>query len=203
MTALRGACFAFSQTVSRRHTCTLNSSRPASSRSSPPTSSKARNRPSSVALTMACASRPGLDARRLPQDPGAPDLAACAFRNRGHAARRQLDHPRALAQAQGHPAGQGPGRGRPRPVPVQRRRDAGRVARRPDRRSAQRPRQVLQHLQLPHAQLGRHWHDRLAGRRLGHHQPDPAVPLFLRPLCARHGARLWKSPSTSARATTC
>ena len=43
---------------------------------------------------------------------------------------------------------------------------------------------------IPHAQLGRHRHDRLAGRRLGHHQSDPAVPLFLRPLCARHGARL-------------
>jgi ring-1,2-phenylacetyl-CoA epoxidase subunit PaaA len=50
--------------------------------------------------------------------------------------------------------------------------------------------QVLQHLQLPDADLGRHRRHRLAGRRLGHRQPDTAVPLLLRPLCARHGARL-------------
>ena len=60
----------------------------------------------------------GLDARRVPQDAGPPDLAARAFRDRRHAARRQLDHPRAVAQAQGDPDGQGAGRGRPRPLPL-------------------------------------------------------------------------------------
>ena len=39
----------------------------------------------------------GLDARALPQDPGAPDQPARALRDRRHAARRQLDQPRADA----------------------------------------------------------------------------------------------------------
>ena len=42
----------------------------------------------------------------------------------------------------------------------------------------------------PTLSLGRHGRDRLAGRRLGHHQPDPAVPLLVRPVCARHDPRL-------------
>jgi hypothetical protein len=50
--------------------------------------------------------------------------------------------------------------------------------------------QVQLHLQLPHPQLGRHGRDRLAGGRRGDHEPDPAVPLQLRPLRARHGARV-------------
>ena len=53
----------------------------------------------------------GLDARALPQDAGAADQPACAFGDRRHAARRQLDHARAHAQAQGDPARQGAGRG--------------------------------------------------------------------------------------------
>ncbi|KAF5291098.1 hypothetical protein FQR65_LT20494 [Abscondita terminalis] len=74
----------------------------------------------------------GLDARQLPQDAAAPDQPARAQRDRRHAARGQLDQPRAHAQAQGHPAGQGAGRGRPRPVPLRGGRDAG-----------QQPRQML------------------------------------------------------------
>ena len=35
------------------------------------------------------------DARRVSEDADPPDLAARAFRDRRHAARRQLDHPRA------------------------------------------------------------------------------------------------------------
>ena len=40
-------------------------------------------------------------------------------------------------------------------------------------------------LQLSDPDLGRHRRDRLAGRWRGHHEPDSAVPLFLRSLCAR------------------
>ena len=50
--------------------------------------------------------------------------------------------------------------------------------------------EVLLDLQLPDVDMGRHRRDRLAGRRRGHHEPDPAVPLLLRPLCARDGADL-------------
>ena len=50
--------------------------------------------------------------------------------------------------------------------------------------------EVLEHLQLPDADLGRHRRDRLAGRRRGDHEPDPALPLFLRPVRARDGAHL-------------
>jgi hypothetical protein len=82
------------------------------------------------------------------------------------------------------------GRSRPRPVPVQRRRNAGRVARRTAGGPAQRQSQVFEHLQLPDAVVGRHGRHRLAGRWLGHHQPDSAVPLLLRPVCARHDPRL-------------
>ena len=132
----------------------------------------------------------GLDARRLPQDADPADLAARAFRDRRHAARRQLDHPRADAEAQGDPDGQGPGRGRARPLPLLRRRDARRVARPDDRRPAFRQGQVLQHLQLPDADVGRHRRDRLARRRRGDHEPDSAVPLLVRPVCPRDGPHL-------------
>jgi ring-1,2-phenylacetyl-CoA epoxidase subunit PaaA len=50
--------------------------------------------------------------------------------------------------------------------------------------------QVFLDLQLPDADLGRHRRHRLAGRRRGDHEPDPALPLFLRPLCPRHDPRL-------------
>ena len=59
-------------------------------------------------------------------------------RDRRHAARGQLDHPRADAQAQGHPARQGAGRRRPRPLPLLGRRDAGHVARPAGRRRCTR-----------------------------------------------------------------
>ena len=57
-------------------------------------------------------------------------------------------------------------------------------------RPARRPRQVLVDLQLPDAHLGRHRHDRLAGRRRGDHEPDSAVPLLVRTLRAGDGAHL-------------
>ena len=44
--------------------------------------------------------------------------------------------------------------------------------------------QVQLDLQLPDPDLGRHRRDRLAGRRRGDHEPDPALPLLLRPLRA-------------------
>ena len=56
--------------------------------------------------------------------------------------------------------------------------------------AARRQGQVFEHLQLPDADLGRHRRDRLAGRRRGDHEPDPAVPLLLRPVCARDGPHL-------------
>ena len=39
-------------------------------------------------------------------------------------------------------------------------------------------REILLDLQLPDADLGRHRRHRLAGRRRGDHEPDPAVPLL-------------------------
>ena len=53
-----------------------------------------------------------------------------------------------------------------------------------------RPAEVLLDLQLPDADLGRHRRDRLARRRRGDHQPGPAVPLLLRPVCAGDGPHL-------------
>ena len=50
--------------------------------------------------------------------------------------------------------------------------------------------QVLLDLQLSDADLGRHRRHRLAGRRRGDHEPDPALPLQLRPLRARHDPHL-------------
>ena len=99
-------------------------------------------------------------------------------RDRRHAARGQLDHARAHAQAQGDPAGQGAGRRRPRPVPVCRGRDAGHQPRPDGRCAAHRQGQVQLDLQLPHADLGRHRHHRLAGRRRGDHEPGADLPLL-------------------------
>ena len=59
-----------------------------------------------------------LDARGLPQDADPADRPARALRDHRHAARGQLDHPRAVAAPQGDPAGQGAGRGRPRALPL-------------------------------------------------------------------------------------
>ena len=50
--------------------------------------------------------------------------------------------------------------------------------------------EVLEHLQLPDADLGRHRRHRLAGRRRGDHEPDPALPLLVRTVRARDGAHL-------------
>ncbi len=132
----------------------------------------------------------GLDARGLSQDADPPDLAARALRDRRHAARRQLDHARADAEAQGDPDGQGAGRSGPRAVSLCRGGDAGRVARPDGRRPAFGQGEVFEHLQLPDADLGRHRRHRLAGRRRGDHEPDPALPLLVRPLRARDDPRL-------------
>ena len=50
--------------------------------------------------------------------------------------------------------------------------------------------QVFLDLQLSDAVLGRHRRHRLAGRRRGDHEPDPALPLQLRPLRAGHDPHL-------------
>ena len=68
--------------------------------------------------------------------------------------------------------------------------DPRRRPRGPARPAALRQAEVLQHLQLPDAELGGHGRDRLAGGRRGDHEPGPAVPLLLRSVRARHGADL-------------
>ena len=133
---------------------------------------------------------PRRHARGLPQDAGPADRPARPLRDHRHAARGQLDQPRAEPAPQGDPDGEGAGRGRPRPLPVRRGRDARRRPRRPDRPAALRPAEVLLDLQLPDAHLGRRRRDRLAGRRRRDHQPGAAVPLLLRPLRPRDGARV-------------
>ena len=63
-------------------------------------------------------------------------------------------------------------------------------------------REIFLDLQLSDAELGGHRRDRLAGRWRGDHEPDPAVPLFLRPLRAGDDPHLQGgSRSTSARAS--
>ena len=131
-----------------------------------------------------------LDARGLPQDADAADFPARAFRNRRHAAGRQLDHPRAVAAPQGRAARQGAGRMRPRALSLCRRRDARHLARGTGRSDAGRKGQVFLDLQLSDADLGGYRRDRLAGRWRRDHEPDSAVPLFLRSLCARDDPRL-------------
>ena len=131
-----------------------------------------------------------LDARGLSQDADPADLAARAFRNRRHAAGRQLDHPRAVAAPQGGAAGQGAGRMRPRALSLRRGRNARRLARGTGRPDAGRQGQIFLDLQLSDADLGGYRRDRLAGRWRGDHEPDSAVPLLLRSLCARDDPRL-------------
>ena len=58
-------------------------------------------------------------------------------------------------------------------------RDARNLARGDGRAAADRQGQVFLDLQLPDAVLGRHRRHRLAGRRGGDHEPDPALPLQL------------------------
>ena len=132
----------------------------------------------------------GRDAGRVPQDPDPADRAARALGDHRHAAGGQLDQSRPVAAPQGDPDGQGAGRGRPRALPVRRRRDARRGPGRPARPAAQRPAEVLQHLQLPDPDLGRHRRDRLAGRRRRDRQPGPALPLLLRAVRAGDGPGL-------------
>ena len=108
-------------------------------------------------------------------------IPARPFRDRRPVARRQLDHPRADAEAQGDPAGQGPGRGRPGLYLYSAAETLG-VSRDELIGACIRARPSIQHLQLPDADVGRYGRDRLAGRWLRDHQPDPAVPLLLRPV---------------------
>ena len=127
----------------------------------------------------------------LSQDADAADLAARAFRDRRHAARGQLDHPRTdpapqggilLAKVQdegGHglylyAAAETLGVSREELV------DA----------AARRQGQIFLDLQLPDADLGGYRRDRLAGRRRGDHEPDSAVPLLVRALCTRDDPHL-------------
>ena len=66
-----------------------------------------------------------------------------------------------------------------------------------------RPSEVLEHLQLPDADVGRRRRDRMARRRRGDHQPDPAVPLLVRAVRAGDGACLQGGvlpPATGLRA---
>ena len=93
-------------------------------------------------------------------------------------------------QAQGGPARQGAGRGRPRALSLCRRRDARHLARGDGRAAARGQGQVFLDLQLSDAVVGRHRRHRLAGGRRRHHEPDPAVPLQLWPLRARHDPHL-------------
>ena len=132
-----------------------------------------------------------LDAGGLPQDADPADLPARPFRDRRHAARGQLDHPRARRCA-----------ARPRCSPRCRTSAAtGSISTPPPRRWASSREELVDallggqgevflDLQLPDADLGRYRRDRLAGRRRRDHEPDPALPLLLRPLCARDDPRL-------------
>ena len=125
-----------------------------------------------------------LDAGEVPQDPRPPGRPARPLRDHRHAARGQLDHPRALAAPQGDPAGEGAGRGRPRALPLLRVRDARRLAARADRDAHRGQAEVLLDLQLPDPVVRRRRHHRLAGRRSGDLQPGAAVPHVVRPLRA-------------------
>ncbi len=66
----------------------------------------------------------------------------------------------------------------------------GSLARGTGRSDAGGESQIFLDLQLSDADLGGHRRDRLAGRRRRDHEPDSAVPLLLRSLCARDDPRL-------------
>jgi ring-1,2-phenylacetyl-CoA epoxidase subunit PaaA len=118
-----------------------------------------------------------------------PDLAACTFRNRRHAARRQLDHARAHAQTQGDPAGQGSGRRRAWHVPVRRAETLG-VSRDElvEALHAGRAKysSIFNYPTLSWADVG------VIGWLVdgAHHEPDSAVPLLVRSLRPCDGAHL-------------
>src|ERR1043166_9562098 len=127
----------------------------------------------------------GLDAGALPEAAHPDDVAARALRGGGHAARGELDHPRAVLAAEDRAARQGAGRSRPRALHLLRHRDPGRGPRRAAGPAPRGHRQVLQHLQLSHARLGRHGGDRPAGprgpprptnRTRPRHPPGPPTP---------------------------
>ena len=131
-----------------------------------------------------------LDAGRLSADADPADLPARPFRDHRHAAGRQLADADAEPQAQASAHGQDPGRSRSRPLSLRRCGDARRVTRGACGPAPQRQGQVLLDLQLPDAELGRYRRHRLAGGRRGDHEPDPDLPLQLRPLCSRHDSHL-------------
>ena len=57
-------------------------------------------------------------------------------------------------------------------------------------RAASRPRQVLLIFNYPTLNYAGHGRDRLAGRRRGDHEPDSALPLQLRTVCAGDDSHL-------------
>ena len=128
------------------------------------------------------------EAYRQHADPA--DLPARPFRNRRHAAGRQLDHPRADARRKAALLAKVQDEGGHGLYLYCRRRDAWRLARGDGRAAAGRQGQVFLDFQLSDADLGRYRRHRLAGRRRGDHEPDPDLPLLLRPLCARDDAHL-------------
>ena len=124
-----------------------------------------------------------LDARELPQDAGPPDRPARALRDHRHAARGQLDHPRARRCAARRSCWP---RCRTRPAtactstPPARR--SAPTARELTEKLHRGPAEVLLDLQLPDAVLRRRRHHRLARRRRRDLQPGAAVPHVVRAL---------------------
>ena len=108
------------------------------------------------------------------------------------------------AAAQGGAAGEGAGRGRPRAVSLCRGRDTGVTREELVEQLLTRAREIFLHLQLSDAELGGYRRDRLAGGRRGDHEPDPALPLLLRSLCAGDDphlqGRITGQPISAARA---
>ena len=112
-----------------------------------------------------------------------PRSSACCPRATGSPARPALRRKMSLLAKVQDEAG-------PRPLHLLRHRDARRRPRRADRPAAQRHGQVLQHLQLSDAHLGRHGRHRLAGGRRRDREPDDAGQGVLRPVRARDGPDL-------------
>ena len=93
---------------------------------------------------------------------------------------------------------QGAGRGRSRRLSLCGGRDARRVARGAGRAIARGPAEIFLDLQLSDADLGGYRHHRLAGRWRGDHEPDSALPLLVRSLCARDDPHLQGRELSSA-----
>src|ERR1700746_1533000 len=79
---------------------------------------------------------------------------------------------------------------RSRTLSIRRGRNAGLLSRGTGGSDARRPSEVFLDLQLPDADLGGYWRDRLAGRWRGNHEPDSIVPLFVRAVCTRDDPRV-------------